>query len=202
MTTLLRIDSSATQPNSHSKALADYYIEHLRASTPRLHVIEDNIGLHPTPHLSQPTIGAMYTPADSRTAEQTQALQQSDQYIQNLKAADTIMISAPMYNFSIPSTLKAYFDHIARVGETFQYGETGPQGLLSGKQAIVIIATGGDYTREPYSAINFVAPVIKQVLSFIGIDDVRIIQAPNMAKTGAPQQDALAAAKAELNALL
>jgi len=202
MTTLLRIDSSATQSTSNSKALSNYYIDLLNQQNRNLTVIEENIGLHPTAHLSQETIGAMYTPAESRTDAQNEALALSDGYIKNLKEADTIVISSPMYNFSIPSTLKAYFDHIARVGETFSYSENGPEGLLKNKKAIVIITSGGNYTQAPYDSMDFVTPVIKRVLNFVGIDDVQIIQAPNMASAGEAQDASIATAKANLQTLV
>lgn len=181
MATVLRIDSSALSNGSHSKALADFFQTQWLEKHPTDTFQTLDLSQTPPPHLSEATIGAMFTPAEERSQEQTQQLALSTDYIEQLKKADVILISTPMYNFGIPSTLKAYLDHSLRVGETFVYTDKGPKGLLEGKKAIVVAASGGDYTHPPLDAMNFVTPYLKTALGFIGIEDVTLVEAPGMA---------------------
>jgi len=181
MATVLRIDSSALSNGSHSKALADFFQTQWLAKYPKDIFQTLELNQTPPPHLSEATIDAMFTPAEKRSAQQTQQLALSTDYIEQLKNADIILISTPMYNFGIPSTLKAYLDHALRVGETFVYTDKGPKGLLENKKAIIVAASGGNYTQPPLDAMNFVTPYLKTALSFIGIEDVTIVEAPGMA---------------------
>lgn len=181
MATLLRIDSSALSQGSNSKYLADHYQSEWLSNNPEGKVIQHDLGINPPSHLSEATIQAMYTPADSRSAEQNAQLNESNQALQDLRQADTLLISAPMYNFGIPSSLKAYLDQVVRVGETFTYTENGPKGLLEGKSAIVVLTSGGNYTESPYNQFDHVTPYLKTVLGFIGITDVKLVVAPDMA---------------------
>lgn len=181
MATVLRIDSSALSNGSHSKALADFFQTQWLAKYPKDIFQTLELNQTPPPHLSEATIDAMFTPAEKRSAQQTQQLALSTDYIEQLKNADIILISTPMYNFGIPSTLKAYLDHALRVGETFVYTDKEPKGLLENKKAIIVAASGGNYTQPPLDAMNFVTPYLKTALSFIGIEDVTIVEAPGMA---------------------
>lgn len=181
MATVLRIDSSALSNGSHSKALADFFQSQWLEKSPNDTFQTLDLSQTPPPHLSEATIGAMFTRPEERSAQQTQQLALSTDYIEQLKKADIILISTPMYNFGIPSTLKAYLDHALRVGETFVYTENGPKGLLENKKAIIVAASGGNYTQPPLDAMNFVTPYLKTALGFIGIDDITIVEAPGMA---------------------
>ncbi|MBN2607278.1 MAG: NAD(P)H-dependent oxidoreductase [Thiotrichales bacterium] len=181
MATLLRIDSSALSQGSNSKYLADQYQAEWLSNHPQGKIIHHDLGVNPPSHLSEATIQAMYTPAESRSADQNAQLNESDQALQDMREADTLLISAPMYNFGIPSSLKAYLDQVVRVGETFTYTENGPKGLLEGKQAIVILTSGGNYTESPYNQFDHVTPYLNTVLGFIGITDVKVVAAPDMA---------------------
>ncbi|BBN60646.1 FMN-dependent NADH-azoreductase [Hydrogenovibrio marinus] len=181
MATLLRIDSSALSQGSNSKYLADQYQAEWLGNHPQGKVIHHDLGVNPPSHLSEATIQAMYTPAESRSADQNAQLNESNQALQDMREADTLLISAPMYNFGIPSSLKAYLDQVVRVGETFTYTENGPKGLLEGKQAIVILTSGGNYTESPYNQFDHVTPYLNTVLGFIGITDVKVVAAPDMA---------------------
>lgn len=201
MSLLLRIDSSALSQGSHSKSLADHYLQQWQAKYPDGAIVQSDLSKEQPDHISEAMIQAMYTPEDNRSEQQLALLTDSDAYISTLKSADTVLFSVPMYNFTIPSTLKAYIDHILRVGETFQYGDQGPEGLLNGKKVILIVATGGDYTSAPYDAMDFVVPYLKTILSFIGLTDVSVVQAPNMARTDL-QESMLANAKNELDQLV
>ncbi|AZZ94141.1 FMN-dependent NADH-azoreductase [Hahella sp. KA22] len=173
ITRILKIDSSARAESSMSRKLAQQLTEQLVAANPGAEVVNRDVsgGL---PFVTEEWIGASYTPADQRTEAQNQALALSDSLIEELQAADTLVIAAPMYNFSIPATLKAYIDQICRAQVTFRYTEQGPVGLLENKKAYVVAVTGGTPVN---SAADFVSAYMRQVLGFIGIKDVTFINA-------------------------
>jgi FMN-dependent NADH-azoreductase len=122
----------------------------------------------------------------------------SDELIAELRRADTIVIGAPMYNFSIPTGLRAWFDYVLRPGETFKYTEAGPQGLLAGKRVIVIESRGGLYTEGPAQAIDFQEPYLRTLLGFIGLSDVTFIHAEKIGFGPEAREAALAGAKQAL----
>lgn len=181
MAHLLQIDSSALAiPHSHSKTLAKEAAEHWNKRFQGEHTHLD-LAENPPPHINASFIEAMYTPSEQRTEAQKKHLELSDLFIAQLKSASHLIIDTPMYNFSIPSTLKAYLDHIVRVGETFLYTEHGPEGLLPNIEHVtLIVASGGDYSTPPMSEMNFVDPYLKTVLAFIGMDNIAVIHAPQM----------------------
>lgn len=202
MTTLLRVDSSALSQGSHSKELADYFLSKWQSQHHDADIQTVDLAATPPPHMDQAMIGAMYTMPNERDDAQKSALALSEQYVAQIRAADTLVLTSPMYNFAIPSTLKAYLDHILRVGETFQYGENGPEGLLKGKKAYVFLASGGDYTQPPMDALNFVKPYLKTALNFIGIEDITFIEAPGMGMGDDAVTQSIEAAKARIDSLL
>ncbi|MFC6673577.1 FMN-dependent NADH-azoreductase [Marinobacterium aestuariivivens] len=176
MTKVLVLQSSALNENSNTRFIANKLLERLGRDN-ALDVSTRDLAGKPLPHLNEATLGAFFSPADQRTAEQQQAVALSDELIAELLAADVLVIGAPMYNFGVPSTLKAYLDHIARAGITFKYTETGPVGLVENKKAYIVAAAGGIHAGTPR---DFVAPYLKTFLGFIGIDDVELIQAEGM----------------------
>ena len=126
-------------------------------------------------------IGSWFTSAENRSPEQVNAIKISDEAIAELQEADIYVIDAPFYNFAIPSTLKAYIDHIARSGITFRYNENGqPEGLLKNKKVYVAIASGGVYSEGVFQSFDFVSPYLKFILGFLGITDVTIIRAEGL----------------------
>lgn len=127
-------------------------------------------------------VGAAHTPADSHSPEQREALAVSDKLIAELQQADEYVFGVPMHNFSIPSTLKLWIDQVARAGKTFSYGADGPKGLLTGKKATLLIASGGVYERTAMESLNFVTPYLRAVFGFLGITDVRIVAAEGTAQ--------------------
>ena len=129
------------------------------------------------PHLDDATLGAFFTPADQRTAEQNAIHAKSEALIAELQAADVVVIAAPMYNFGISSQLKTYFDWIARAGITFKYGANGPEGLVTGKKVIVVSARGGKYSGTPNDSQT---PYLKSFLGFLGMTDVSFIFAEGL----------------------
>lgn len=173
---ILRIDASARRTGSISRALNDRLLARF-AATPGTIVTTRDLadGL---PQIDEAWIGANFTAPDERTAEQAAELALSDELVAELQAADTIVIGLPTYNFSVPASLKAWIDLVARVGLTFQYTAEGPQGLLSGKRVIVNFASGGT---ELGSAADFASSYLRHVLGFLGIDDVQFISADRAA---------------------
>ncbi|GGO75829.1 FMN-dependent NADH-azoreductase [Marinobacterium nitratireducens] len=176
MTKALVIQSSALNEGSNTRYLTAKLIERLGRDE-QLEVTSRDLAAEPLPHLDESLLGAFFTPDEQRTPEQRAAVATSDRLVAELQAHDVLVIAAPMYNFGVPSTLKAYLDHIARAGITFKYTEQGPVGLVEGKKAYIVAATGGVHAGTPR---DFVAPYLRTFLGFIGIDNVEVIQAEGM----------------------
>lgn len=192
-TQILRIDASMRRQGSVSRALADTLVERLIANTPGSSVTRRDLAEHAPAYLDEAWIGATFTPVDARSDEQKATLARSDALVAELQAADTLVIATPIYNFGVPAALKAWIDQIARVGVTFKYTESGPVGLLDGKRAIIVAASGGT---QAGSAIDFATPYLRHVLGFIGIHDVEIIAADQLG-LGAEAKIAAAAERIE-----
>jgi FMN-dependent NADH-azoreductase len=153
------------------------------------------------PHLTEQMLGAYFTPAEQRNAEQAFTIKTSDTLVDELLAADTIVIGAPMYNFSVTSGLKAWIDHVARAGRTFKYGANGPEGLVSGKKVIVFVATGGAYSEGPAAAYDHTTTYLRSVLGFLGMTDVTFVVAEGVAMGEEAVAAALAKSRAQIEAL-
>ncbi|MEP0153872.1 NAD(P)H-dependent oxidoreductase [Pseudophaeobacter sp.] len=188
--TVLHIDSSARTENSVTRSLSAEITGRLAPET----VIRRDLAT-PLPLLDEAWVGANFTPADQRSDEQKALLAQSDALIAELKQADTIVIGTPIYNFSVPSTLKAWIDLVARVGVTFNYTETGPVGLLEGKRAIIAVASGGT---QAGSDIDFATTYLRHVLGFIGITDVELVAADQLSMD---EEGSMQRAKSAIEAL-
>lgn len=198
MTQLLTLTSSLNSEASISTALVERFADGLRQKHGDFTHTQRDLGVNPPPHLDQATIGAFYTPSDALTPEQTDIIGLSDELVEELEAADIIVIGAPMHNFGLASGLKAWVDHVLRVGRTFRYTENGPEGHLKGKQVYVVTARGGDYAKSsPIHALDHQAPYLKTVLAFIGLDDVTFIHAQGVAKG----EEGIRAAKAQIDAI-
>lgn len=189
MTNILAISASPKPAGSISNALIEHFLDTWKSAAPdapregaAVSVTRRDVGRTPPPHLDDVTIGAFYTPAEQLTAAQAALLALSDAVVDELEQADVIVIGAPMHNFSIPSGLKTWIDHAARVGRTFRYGADGPEGLLKGKRVFVLSARGGNYVEgTPAGALDHQMPYLKTVLGFIGLDDVTFIHAHGVA---------------------
>lgn len=171
---ILRIDASMRFSGSNSRKLADTLIDRLTDRDPGTTVVHRDLAVSDLPLVSEALIGAYFTKPDNRTADQKALLVPSDTLVAELKAADTIVFGVPVYNFGVPAALKAWVDLIARAGETFRYTENGPIGLLEGKKAYVILASGGT---KAFSEIDFAGPYMRHILGFIGITDVEFVSA-------------------------
>lgn len=170
MNTLLRIDSSTRKTDSHSRDLANRFEEQYKVKHVQTDITYRDLTTSDIPHLSQAFIDAMFTLSESRTEEMKETLALSAKLIAELKSADTILLSVPMFNFTIPSVLKAYIDHITRVGETFSMDETGFKGLVTGKKLVIVAAYGADFSEM--KAMDFVEPYLKSIFGFLGFTDI------------------------------
>lgn len=195
---LVQINSSLFSGQGQSTALADQFVAKWQSVHAGGQVIRHDLAAENIPHLDGARFGAFLAKPDERSAEQQAVVAFSDQLINELRAADTLVLGLPLYNFGIPSTLKAYFDHVARVGETFRYTETGPQGLLTGKRAFVFATRGGQYVGTP---LDTQTKYVQDFLGFVGITDVTFIYAEGLARSVDIKAAALAQAHQQLAAL-
>ena len=192
---LLRIDSSA-RASSESRRLTGRLVQEWKAGHPGGDVVERDLSTTVLPHITDEWLATYGDPA-KLTAEQRQYLSISDELIEELRAADTVVIGAPMYNFNISWELKAWIDQVVRFGKTIVYGATGPKGLLNGKKAVVITARGGSYPAgTSRGALDFQEPYLRHVLTTLGFSDVTFIHAENL--KGAEAESSRAAAIAAI----
>jgi FMN-dependent NADH-azoreductase len=198
MPTLLQVNSSLYSGDGQSTQLADRLAVRWRASHPGGRVIVRDLARDPVPHLDAATFTAFRTPPGELTPEQARAVAYSDALVAELRAADTIVLALPLYNFGVPSTLKAWFDHVARAGVRFRYTPQGPVGLLPGKTVYVAAARGGRYAG---TGNDHQTPFIRQLLGFLGMDDVRFVYAEGLALDATSREQALARAAAEIDRL-
>jgi FMN-dependent NADH-azoreductase len=191
MTTLLQINASINNDNGQSSQLANQFVAAFRKRYPEATIVtRDVAAAEPVPHLNAERFGAFITQPGARSTAQHAVVAYSDTLINELKRADVIVLGLPMYNFGVPSQLKAYFDHIARAGVTFTYTDKGPVGLLTGKKVYVFAARGGIYAGTP---MDTQTSYVRDFLRFIGMDDVEFIYAEGLA---IPQSKEASLAKA------
>lgn len=192
MTKLLHIDSSVLGPHSVSRQVSAAVVERLRGTVPGLQTTYRDLATAPLPHLSGAHLAAAQGMAPSDPAIQ-QDLATGEAVLEEFLAADTVVIGAPMYNFSIPSQLKAWIDRIAVRGKTFTYGPNGPQGLAGGKRVIVAVSRGGHYgANTPMAAFEHLETYLRSVFSFIGVTDLEFIAADGVQIGPEQREQALA----------
>ncbi len=196
---LLRIDSSA-RSSSVTRQLTAKFVEEWKKSHPAGEVIQRDLATTRLPHITDQWAGTQLKPSQL-TPAQRNYLSTSDELIEELQAADTIVIGSPMYNFAIPSSLKAWIDQIVRMGKTIGYGPSGARGLLGKKRVIVVTARGGAYEKgTPTEKFDFQEPYLRHIFGFIGLTDVTFIHAENQSREGAGP--ALEAAAEEIGRLV
>ena len=193
---ILQIKSSILGGGSQSSRLADEFVATLREQHPETKLVQRDLVAEPVPHLDGARAGAFFAKPEERTPEQLAVIAYSDALIDELRGADVLVLGLPMYNFGVPSQLKAWFDHLARAGATFKYTEKGPVGLLTGKKAYVFAARGGLYGDE-HSQTQFV----RQFLGFIGITDVEFVYAEGLAISPESRNNSLMAAQGRARVL-
>jgi FMN-dependent NADH-azoreductase len=201
MSTVLVLTSSALGDASVSNQLVRETLEALRARHPGLTILRRDLGAEPVPHLS-PDAAAAIAGAEPANPAQQAARTLSDTLVAELRAADAIIIGAPMYNFGIASTLKSWFDHVLRGGVTFRYTENGPVGLLTGKHAVVIETRGGLYSEGPAQGMDAQEPHLRTMLGFIGITEITFVRAEKLALGGEAREQAIAAARTLLGGMV
>lgn len=198
MSNVLVVTSSVSGEGSVSNALVARVVAEIQAKSTPARIVKRDLARSPVPHLDADTVAA--TRGEPKTEAQRTARVLSDELVAELQTADVLVIGAPMYNFGIPSQLKAWFDHVLRAGVTFRYTEAGPEGLLKGKRAIVVLSRGGLYSEGPAQALDSQEPHLRTLLGFIGITDVAFVRAERLAFGEAAQAAAIEAATAEIAA--
>ena len=174
---ILHLISSPRGGNSISIKLGKGIVDKLRVANPEATLQVRNLATHPFPHLEEGHLAAFNAPAEQDSPERQAAVHHSDEAIREVMTADVIVIGVPLYNFGIPSSLKAWIDHIARARITFRYAEKGPEGLVRGKKVYLATASGGIYSEGPAAPMDFAVPYLKATLGFMGMTDVTVVRA-------------------------
>lgn len=172
MAHILLIQSSPRGKSSASNVLSEAVVEKLQAKHPGSQITRRDLTTHPLPHIDPVTLAAFFNRPETHTDHDRRAIQNSNQAIDELLAADFVVVGVPMWNFSVPSVLKAWIDHVARAGRTFKYTEQGVVGLLTGKKVYLALATGGIYSSGPARPLDFLEPYLRTVFSFLGMTDI------------------------------
>jgi FMN-dependent NADH-azoreductase len=176
MTKILYLKTSPRGDASYSNRVAAHVVDELRKAQPGASVTERDLAQEQPAHIDQQFLSALDTPEAARGTAEDARIVQADALIRELKAANVIVVSVAMINFSIPSTLKAWIDQVARSGQTFRYDETGkPHGLVTGKRVILVQAHGGQYCGTQAQSIDFVTPYLRHMLGFMGMSDIETI---------------------------
>lgn len=197
-TRALVLTSSILGENGQSIALADHFRDRA-AERGDLEVTHRDLVADDLPHLTQPELASWQVPAEKRSAEQRELAARSDDLIRELLDHDVVVLAVPLYNLGIPSQLKAWFDRVMRSGQTFQYTEKGPQGLIEGKRAVILAARGGQYAGTPMDSQT---PHLKGMLGLIGITEVDVVYAEGLAMGEAHRESALKEAKQGIDGLV
>ena len=199
---ILQINSSARADGSHSTRLAGTVVDRLRATATdgqAVAVTVRDLGQTPHPELNEATLQALFTHSEQRTPAQAARVALDDALIAELQAADVVVLGVPMYNFGVPAALKNWIDAISRAKVTFQYTANGPEGLLKGKKIYVVLTRGGQYRNTPSDTQ---VPYLRTVLSFLGMTDIQFIYAEGLALGADAEQQSLASARQQIEAVL
>ena len=198
MTTLLQIKTSVFSDQGNSSQLANEFVTEWQKRHPEGRVIVRDLAQNPVPHLDGARVQAFFTPAEQRSAEQQALVAPSDELIAELQSADAVVLGLPMYNFGVPSTLKAYFDFLARAGLTFRYTANGPEGLIGDRKVTIFAARGGYFRGTPADTqTGFVITF----LNFIGITDIDFVYAEGLSRGDEQKREAFAQASREIERL-
>jgi FMN-dependent NADH-azoreductase len=184
MKKVLHVISSPRGEASFSIKLGNAIIDKIKSANQDIEVEKFNLIENSFPHLEESHLTSFFTPAESRNEAQLVAVSHSDNAIQQILDSDILVIGAPLYNFGIHSSLKAWIDHIARAGITFSYGENGPEGLIKGKKVYIALSSGGIYSEGPAKGFDFVEPYLRSVLGFLGLTDITVFRIEGTALPG------------------
>lgn len=195
--TLLHLDASPRGARSHSRQLGQDFLTDFRAANPTTHIVTRDVGRTPPPFVTEAWVEGAYTPAEAHSAAAREAMAVSNTYVDELLAADQLLITTPIYNLSLPAALKAWIDQIVRHGRTFVKRDGGFEGLAKNKRALILVASGSDFRPgTPGGAYNFIEPYLRAVLGFIGITEVQFVYAHSQNSGSAASAAALAEAQA------
>ena len=198
MKNILLIQSSPRRLASYSQKVARSIVSDFEERYLDVKVVVRDLAQNPPPHVGEAFVGGISTGPEQRTPEQTQALASSDVLIDELLAADVMVFAVPMHNFGLPSTLKAWIDHVVRLGRTVAYSsEKGPKGMLKGKRAILVLASGGVYSDGPAKPLDFQEPYLRAILGFIGLTDIDAVRVEGIAVSAIGPEKAVASAMAQ-----
>ncbi|WP_264537322.1 FMN-dependent NADH-azoreductase [Flavobacterium sp. N1736] len=189
---VLKIVASIKGDTSFSNKLSNAVVEKLEKVYGAVQLQTLDLSKAPSPYLDEVNFGAFYAPEDTHTAEQKEAVKYSDDAINDLLAAEIIVIGVPVYNFGIPAVLKGWIDQVARGGKTFSYADGSPKGLLTDKKVYLAIASGAIFSDGPYKAYDFSEPYLRAVLGFLGITDITVFRVegtaiPDFAEAALPK---------------
>ena len=198
---ILLVTSSPRGGASHSTRIATDLAHELQAADPSASLVVRDLSAQPLPHIDSDYAAGIYTPPDARSERQSRVVGVSDTAVDELLAADTIIIATGLINFSISSTLKSWIDHVARAGRTFSYGKDGPKGLLTGKEVYIVLASGGVYSEGPAVQLDHAIPYLRTALGFIGLTDIEVIRVEGVGMGPEATDTALKKATARVTAL-
>jgi FMN-dependent NADH-azoreductase len=197
---ILHIDASASDSTtSHTRRLSGELVERLKAANPGATVVYRDVVADQLPHVDI-TIREAWSPENSADPKLAGTIGRSRALVEELKAADVVVVGSPMYNFSVPSTLKAWIDHVAIAGQTFSYTAEGPRGLLSAK-VYLVLSSGGIYSQGPFAANDHLSTYLEAIFRFLGIEDVEVIRAEGVAYGPEQDQAAMAGAAEKIDAI-
>ena len=197
MKSILLVLSSPRGTQSYSRQFAGHIVDDLKSRHPDAKVVVRDLTKEPLPHLDASFASGRALSPEKRSPAEAGALARSSVLLDELAAADIIVLAVPMHNFGLPSSLKAWIDHVVVPGRTFSYSEKGPEGLLKGKKAVVVVARGGVYSEGPMKQLDFQEPYLRAVLGFIGITNVHVVRVEGVAMGEGALKNAMDSAKAQ-----
>ena len=197
MKNILFVLSSPRGWQSYSHQFASHIVDDLKSRHPGAKVVVRDVAKEPLPHVDEAFVNGRVLPPEKRSPAQAKALALSDALVDELAAADVVVLAVPMHNFGLPSSLKAWIDYVVRPGRTFAYSEKGPEGLLKSKKAVVVVARGGVYSDGPMKQLDFQESYLRVILGFIGITNVHVVRVEGIAMGEDALKNAMASAKAQ-----
>jgi len=202
MKNILLIQSSPSGSKSYSQRVAESIVNEIKDRYPGTKITFRHLAEDPLPHVGPAFVSALSAKPEELTAAESKALALSDALIEELRTADIIVLAAPMHNFGIPSTLKAWIDHVVRAGRTFTYSQGKPDGLLKDKRLILVLASGGIYSDGPMKQLDFTEPYLRTVLGFVGLSDIEVVRVEGVAMSTIGAEKAVATATAHSREIL
>ncbi|MCF3640302.1 NAD(P)H-dependent oxidoreductase [Rhizobium sp. TRM95111] len=190
--------TTSPRPGSFSTQISVELAERLRAANPASALVHRDLAANPLPHMDSGFTAGIHKPAGALSAAEAAAIRMSDELVAEILAADTLVIGTAFINFNITSNLKSWIDYIGRAGKTFRYTASGPEGMVKGKKAYIVLASGGIYSEGPAAALDHATPYLRSVLAFIGITDVEVIRVEGVNRGPDGAANAVTAARAQI----